>query len=125
MYKLPKEKEIRKAIYKSLRKYGGFSSLSEFRKEILTELKKLNKEYTISMKRAKLLAVHSGFVKFDVKKKCSNKIVKKCPVCGDKMQEIKNLDLLGNEIIIGYKCKSCKYKGRINEVPARYKFYFI
>jgi len=124
VYKIPKEEEIRKAIYRAMRKYGGFSSLGRLRKGILEELKKMNKEYTISMKRSRILTARSGFVKLEIKKGHSKRKIEKCPVCGEKLIEIKNLNLIGKEVVIGYKCPLCNYRGKIYEMPTRYSFHF-
>ncbi len=124
MYKLPKEEEIRKAIYKAMKKRGSFTSLTSLREEILKELKKMNKNYTISLKRARILTARSGFVKIIVKKKQADKKMEMCPVCGAKLSKIKNISLLGEKVVIGYKCKLCNYRGKINEMPTRYTFHF-
>ena len=124
MYKIPKEEEIRKAIYRALRKYGSFSSLSSLRLGILEELKKMDENYTISMKRARILTARSGFVKLEIKKRHTKKKVEKCPVCGGNLKEIRNLNLEGKQVIIGYRCTLCNYKGRVYEKPTRYSFHF-
>jgi len=124
MYKIPKEEEIRKAIYKALKKHGSFDSLNKLREGILEELKKMNEFYTISLKRARILTARSGFVRLEVKKKHTKKKIKKCPVCGGKLIEIKNLNLYGKEVVIAYKCQLCNYRGKIYEMPVRYAFHF-
>ncbi len=123
MYRIPKEEEIRGVLYKVLRRHGSFSSLNKLRHAILEELKKINEEYTVSIKRARIIAARAGFVKVNVKKKHGKKKFEKCPVCGGKLREIKNLSLLGKEVVVGYKCELCKYKGKIYEVPVRYSFH--
>jgi len=123
MYKIPKEEEVRKAIYKALRKHGSFSSLNKLRQAVVTELEKMDVEYTISIRRARVLAARAGFVRIEVKKRHGRKKFEKCPVCEGRLREIKNLSLLGEEVVVGYKCDLCKYKGKINEVPIRYSFY--
>jgi len=123
MYKIPKEEEVRKAIYKALRKYNSFSSLNKLRHAVLAELEKMDREYTISIRRTRILAARAGFVKVKAKKRHGRKRFEKCPICGGKLREIKNLSLLGEEVVVGYKCNLCKYKGKINEVPVRYSFY--
>ena len=123
MYKIPKEEEVRKAIYKALRKYNSFSSLNKLRHAVLAELEKMDREYTISIRRTRILAARAGFVKVKAKKRHGRKRFEECPICGGKLREIKNLSLLGEEVVVGYKCNLCKYKGKINEVPVRYSFY--
>jgi len=123
MYRIPKEEEVRQAIFKAFRRHNSFSSLNKLREAIIEELKKMNEEYTISMRRARILTARAGFVKVEVKKKHGRKKFDRCPVCDGKLREIRNLSLLGKETVIGYKCELCKYKSKINEVPIRYTFY--
>jgi hypothetical protein len=124
MYKIPKEEEIRKAIYRTLKKHGSFSSLNKLRKGILEELKRMNEKYTISIPRARVLTARSGFVKIRVKKKHERKELNECPVCRGRLKYIKNLSLTGKEVVVGYRCELCSYKGARNEAPLRYLFHF-
>ena len=126
MYELPKEEEIRNAIYFALKKNKNFPSLVRLRKAVLDELKKMNKNYKISMRRVRIIAARSGFVRISFKTKPSNKKLKFCPICGGKLEKIKNYSLLGEEVIIGYKCNLCTYKSGIkNEMPTRYSFQLV
>ncbi|KAA0003203.1 MAG: hypothetical protein FE044_01845 [Thermoplasmata archaeon] len=126
MYALPKEEEIRNALYSALRKNKSFPSLVKLREAVIKELKKMNPSYTISMRRARVIAARSGFVKISAKMRASNKKLKVCPICGAKLEPIKNYSLLGEEVIIGYKCKLCSYKAGIkNEMPVRYSFQLV
>ena len=126
MYELPTEEEIRNAIYKALKKKKSFPSLVELRKNVIKELKKLNEKYTVSMRRVRIIAARSGFVKLDIKTKASDRKLKYCPVCGGRLEKIKNYSLLGEEVVVGYKCKFCQYKsGSKKELPVRYSFHFI
>ncbi|MCD6222954.1 MAG: hypothetical protein J7K12_04655 [Thermoplasmata archaeon] len=123
MYALPKEEEVRNAIYSALRKNKSFPSLVKLREAVMKELKKMNESYTISMRRVRIIAARSGFIKINAKMKASNKKLKACPICGAKLEPIKNYSLLGEEVVIGYKCKLCSYKASIkNEMPTRYSF---
>ncbi|MBC7080888.1 MAG: hypothetical protein H5T44_01365 [Thermoplasmatales archaeon] len=124
MYKLPKEEEIRRAIFNAIRKEKSFNSLKHFRDKILNELKKIDEKYTISMGRARNMIARCGFVKISTKNKKSNGKVSKCPVCYGAIEKIKNLSLLGEKIVIGYRCKICGYRAKIGEIPYRYEFHF-
>jgi len=124
MYKLPKEEEVRKAIFNAIKKKKNFASLKDLRNSILQELKKIDENYTISMGRARNITARSGFVKISTKNKKSSKNISQCPVCGGAIEKIKNLSLLGEKIVVGYRCKTCGYKCKKGEVPSRYEFYF-
>jgi len=124
MYKLPKEEEIRRAIFNAIKKEKGFNSLKDFRNKILNELKKIDENYKISTGRARNMIARSGFVKISTKNKKSDKKILKCPVCGGALEKIKNLSLLGEKIVVGYRCKICRYKAGKGEMPYRYEFHF-
>lgn len=123
MYKVPKEEELRKAIYHVLKKSGAFSSLYSLRNGVVEELKKMDKEYTVSLSRVKVVAARSGFVKIDVKKKHEKKDWESCPVCGNHTKEVKNMSLLGDRVVVGYRCELCGYKSKKNEGPLQYAFH--
>ncbi|MEM1513442.1 MAG: hypothetical protein QXW78_00160 [Candidatus Thermoplasmatota archaeon] len=124
MYKLPKEEEIRRAIFNAIKKERSFNSLKDFRDKILNELKKIDENYTISLGRARSLIARSGFVKISIKNKKTDKKILKCPVCSGNLEKLKNLSLLGEKIVVGYRCKICGYKAKKGEMPYRYEFHF-
>lgn len=123
MYKVPKEEEVRKALYRSLKTHGSFPSLHQLREGVLQELKKMDEAYTISIARTRTVTARSGFVKITVKKRHERKRMDRCPVCGEELRKIKNMSLLGEEVVVGYACPLCGYKGKINEGPLRYIFH--
>jgi len=123
MYELPTDEEVRNAIYFALRKNKSFPSLVKLREAVIKELKRMNNNYTISLRRTRIIAARSGCVKINAKMKASNKKLKACPICGGKLEPIKNYSLLGEEVIIGYRCRLCSYRASIkNELPTRYTF---
>ena len=126
MYELPEEEEIRTAIYLAMKRYKNFDSLTALHNAVLNELKKINDNYAVSMKRVRIIAARSGFIKLDIKTKEGEGKPDRCPVCGGRLEKIKSLSLLGEEIIIGYRCKLCAYKtGMRKNIPVRYHFHFL
>ena len=123
MYRIPREEEVRKALYVVLKRNDSIESLKKLRDEVLKELKKINKDYRISIRRCRVIAAHSGFVKIEVKKGHGNKKMRKCPICGNKLTPIKSISLLGETVVTGYKCGLCGYRGGIDEMPVRYEFH--
>ncbi|MCD6481597.1 MAG: hypothetical protein J7L31_04925 [Thermoplasmata archaeon] len=123
MYKIPKEEEVRKALYAVLKKYGYVSSLKKLRDEMAKELKKMDSSYRLSMRRARIIAARSGFVRVEVKKGKGKMEGKNCPVCGNKMKPIRSISLLGEKVVLGYKCGLCGYSGKMDEMPVKYEFH--
>ena len=105
-----------------MKKHSSFSSLTKLRKEVITELKKMDKQFTVSLSRIRTIAAHSGFIKVEVKKRYDINEHTVCPVCDSYLKPVKNWSLLGEKIVIGYKCERCNYKARKNEGPLRYLF---
>ncbi len=126
MYELPEEEEIRTALYLAMKKHRNFDSLTALHKATLKELKKINSSYAVSPKRVRIIAARSGFINLDIKTKDGDEKPYICPVCGGKLEKIKSVSLLGEEIVVGYKCKLCPYKSGVKKsIPVRYHFNFL
>jgi len=114
---------VRRALYSVLKKYGYISSLKKLRDEMVKELRKINPSYRLSMKRARIIAVRSGFVRVEVKKGKGKMEGKNCPVCGNRMKPLTTISLLGERVVLGYECGLCGYRGKVDEVPVKYEFH--
>ncbi len=123
MYKIPREEEVRKVLYNVLKRNSYLPSLKKLRDEVANELQKIDKYYHISMRRMRIIAARSGFVRVEVKKGKGKLGGKNCPVCGNRMKPIKSISLLGEKVVLGYKCNLCGYNGKIDEMPVKYEFH--
>ncbi len=125
-YKIPSEKDVGKIIVKVLKVRGVIESQSELNREVLKHLKRLNKNFKLTPKRMRRIALKTSKVKIEIRCKLTDKIVedmKVCPVCGGKMEKITNATLEGKKIAIGFKCRVCPYwTGKNLRVPIRYTF---
>ncbi len=126
VYEIPEEREVEKIVLRILSRRGIVESQAELLREVLKHLHRKNKNYKLSGKRMRIIALQSGKVKIEIRYKLSDKSVEsieKCPVCGGKMVKIENSTLDGGKVIIGFKCLNCPYwTGKQLRVPVRYIF---
>jgi len=124
---IPKEGLVKKIIYQILRRYGIIHTQEELSEIVKSELKKINKKFTITPNRVRKIAIQIKDVEITVKTKKSKKPNPvKCPVCGNKLKIIYGKNLVGKKIPIGFQCSICQY--RCDEKffsPMKYEFKLI
>jgi hypothetical protein len=120
----PKEKvaQIIKSVLSSRLKV---ESQEELCKLVLRQLKKENKEYTLSPTRVKRIALE--IPEIEVKAKTKKKVgllkIERCPICDSPIEPIKVKNLLNKEIVIGYRCTNCAYESDLEAfIPMKYIF---
>lgn len=124
-YKIPNKKEILQIIEKVMKETAIVHSLYHFKDLVLKELKIKNKDYRISEKRLRLIAIGSNLINIEIHARETE--VKggifKCPVCGKKLNLIKNQTVYGGSVTLGHKCTYCPYwTGKKRRIPIRYIF---
>jgi hypothetical protein len=120
----PKEKVV-ELVKKVLRERIKVESQEELCKLVLRELKKEDKNYTLSPIRVKRIALEISEI--EVKAKTKRKFgllkIEKCPICDSPIEPIKVKNLLNKEIVIGYRCTNCAYESDLEAfVPMKYIF---
>jgi hypothetical protein len=120
----PKEK-VAELIKKVLKARIKIESQEELCKLVLRELKKEDKDFTLSPTRVKRIALEIPEV--EVKAKTKRKLgllkIEKCPICDSPVEPIKVKNLLNKEIVIGYRCTNCAYESDLEAfVPMKYIF---
>jgi hypothetical protein len=120
----PKEKVV-ELIKKVLKARIKIESQEELCKLVLRELKKEDKDFTLSPTRVKRIALEIPEV--EVKAKTKRKLgllkIEKCPICDSPVEPIKVKNLLNKEIVIGYRCTNCAYESDLEAfVPMKYIF---
>jgi transposase-like protein len=82
-------------------------------------------DYRVSEVRLRRIALDSGLVDIEVicRESETRKSLIKCPVCGQRLNKVKNLTVFGGTVTLGYKCTACPYwTGLRQRIPARYVF---
>ena len=124
-YRLPSKEEVEKAIATVLRREKKLPSESKFLSLVRRELKRRDKDYTISHERLRRVAVHSGLCKVTIHTRYvdSKRPMSRCPVCGLQVHPLKNETVFGGSVTLGFQCTHCGYwTGMRRRVPQRYVF---
>jgi transposase-like protein len=125
-YRVPTAEVLAVAIADVLREHGAITSQRLFTHFVREKLRCLDKDYTVTEERVRMVAIQSGLVTVEVETRDSGIKVKggRCPVCDSRMRKVRNSTIYGGSVILGYRCTSCPYKmGVTKRVPVKYTFH--
>jgi predicted Zn-ribbon and HTH transcriptional regulator len=123
--KIPPEEIVANAIKKVLSSRKIVESQEELALIVEKELKKINKDYVVRPPRVKRIAleIQEIEVKAKTRKSIGLQKIDKCPICGSEVKEMKVKNLLGKEIVVGYRCSKCGYESDLEAfLPMKYIF---
>jgi transposase-like protein len=123
--KIPPKEIVANTIKKVLSSRKIVESQEELALLVEKELKKVNKDYVVRPTRVKRIAleIQEIEVKAKTRKSISLQKIDKCPICGSEVKEMKVKNLLGKEIVVGYKCSKCGYESDLEAfLPMKYIF---
>jgi len=123
--KIPPKEIVADTIKKALSSRKIVESQEELALLVEKELKKVNKDYVVRPTRVKRIAleIQEIEVKAKTRKSISLQKIDKCPICGSEVKEMKVKNLLGKEIVVGYKCSKCGYESDLEAfLPMKYIF---
>jgi hypothetical protein len=126
-YHIPSDEIIKKGLKNIFKKTHIVNSQKELKKLIKKELKTKNKNYSVSEKRLRRIALETNFIKLDIHSREGDpkKLLYKCPVCEKPLKRVKNLTIWGGEVTIEFRCLKCGYwTGKKKRIPTRYIFHF-
>ncbi len=119
--KIPK-KDVVKFIIKECLQNRKMKTQKELVKQISKELKKGDKKYRISGKRARLIALQVPSIRVRIKTKHGKK-PRKCPCCSHRLKKKYTRTLAGKKLLYELRCSRCSYKGTEGKwVPKKYEF---
>ncbi len=127
-YHIPSDEIIIKGLKNIFKRIHTINSQKELKKLIKKEIKTKKKNYSVSEKRLRNIALETDFIKIDIHSRQGdpNKILSKCPVCGNILSRVKNLTIWGGEVTIEFRCSKCGYwTGKKKQIPIRYVFHFV
>lgn len=125
-YRVPTAEVLAVAIADVLREHGAITSQKLFARFVREKLHCLDKDYSVTEERVRMIAIQSGLVTVEVETRDTGIRVRggRCPVCDSRMRKVRNSTLYGGSVILGYRCTSCSYKmGTTKRVPVRYTFH--
>ncbi len=124
MYRVPGEEVVKEAVSKVLQERKEVRSQVLFHELVLRELREIDERYAISGERLRRIVVGMQGAKILVEKMRSKREAKRCYVCGGELLPTKTKNLLGDEVLLGKRCKRCGFHTeRENFVPRRYVFH--
>jgi len=126
-YHIPSDEIIKTALVNLFKKTQTVNSQKELKKLIIKEIKTKKKNFSVSEKRLRILALDTDFIKIDIHSRQGDpkKILSKCPVCESPLKRVKNLTIWGGEVTIEFRCSKCGYwTGKKKQIPTRYIFHY-
>ncbi|MDT7859033.1 MAG: hypothetical protein RQ930_03290 [Candidatus Aenigmarchaeota archaeon] len=123
--KIPPKEIVANVIKKVLSSRKIVESQEELALLVERELKKINKDYVVRPTRVKRIAleIQEIEVKAKTRKSVGLQKIDKCPICGSEVKEMKVKNLLGKEIVVGYRCSKCGYESDLEAfLPMKYIF---
>jgi len=126
-YHIPSDEIIKTALVNLFKKTQTVNSQKELKKLINKEIKTKKKNFSVSEKRLRILALDTDFIKIDIHSRQGDpkKILSKCPVCESSLKRVKNLTIWGGEVTIEFRCSKCGYwTGKKKQIPTRYIFHY-
>ncbi len=124
-YRLPSEEEVEHAIAAVLRREKKLPSENRFVSLVRRELKRKDKDFTVSHERLRRVALRSGLCKVTIhtREVPTRRPMARCPVCSTRVVQVKNETIYGGTVTLGYECPFCGYwTGMRRRVPQRYVF---
>lgn len=124
-YKIPKEDFVYQIVRDVVRKRGIIETQEELCERVDKRLRKYNRNFVISPKRVRRIAIKVPNIKIKVKTRKSPKVkkIKKCPACKGRLKKIYGINLMGKEVHVGYVCSKCSFSSDLKSlVPMKYVF---
>lgn len=124
-YRVPTAEVLAVAIANALRESPTVSSQRRLAELVREKLGELDPSYAVTEERVRRTAISAGLVKLEVLTRDTGKRRKAthCPVCGSKLERVRNRTITGGTVTIGRRCESCQFQmGRTQRVPTRYVF---
>ncbi len=124
-YKIPSNEEVLRAIKNVMNNYGVINSQTKLKELVERDLKVTDKNYLVSPKRLRVLALSSDNVRIEIHCRDSDEKMNsnKCPVCNHNLKLVRNKTIYNGVVIIGHECDHCPYwTGMKKRIPTRYVF---
>jgi predicted RNA-binding Zn-ribbon protein involved in translation (DUF1610 family) len=120
--KIPK-KEVVKFVVKAVLHRQTADSLAELTDLVNEDLKKVDRQYSISGGRLRSIAVSMPEVKVRVETK-KGRTPKRCPACSSALRKVWGRNLKGRKVLENLRCPKCGYKGHDGRwLPRQYGFW--
>lgn len=102
-------------------------SQHEMREQVVRELRTQDPHATATAARVRRLLATQAFVRLELRarKGPKEKVLTRCPVCGTRLERVKNQTLFGGEVTLTLRCPACGYwTGKDKRIPTLYIFHY-
>lgn len=116
------KRDIVQFIVKEVLQERKVSSQKELAELVNQKLKRVDSSYSVSERRARLIAlnIHGVSVTTSTKK---GRLPKKCPSCSHSLKKVYMKNLKGKKLLVRLFCTKCGYTGKESRwEPQRYAF---
>ncbi len=123
-YRIPSDDRVRESLARLFATRHEVDSQRRLKVLVEKDLKGEEK-FRVGEVRLRQLAIESGLVDLEIRCRESEvmKSLIRCPVCGARLQRVRNMTVYGGTVTLGYKCPRCRYwTGLRRRVPIRYIF---
>lgn len=124
--RLPRTHAVLAAAHDVLADAGTVVSLTRFLDIVRTRLHEQAPGAPLGTQRLKRLMAESPFCRLEVRTRAAEgeRPPDRCPVCGRRLELVRNLTLFGEEVALARRCPRCPYRsGRERRVPILYIFH--
>lgn len=116
------KKDIVQFIVKEVLQERKATSQKELAERVNHKLKKVDQSYSVSERRARLIALNISGIKLTTSTKKGH-LPKKCPSCGHSLKKVYMKNLKGKKLLVRLSCAKCGYTGKESRwEPQRYVF---
>ncbi len=102
-------------------------SQREMHTQVLRELRQLNSKAGVTAERVRRVLATQPFVRLELRarKGPKERVMTRCPVCGTRLERVKNQTLFGGEVTLTLRCPACNYwTGKDKRIPTLYIFHY-
>lgn len=123
--KIAKKEVVEKIIKEVVEKRKVVDSQEELAELVLRKLRKIDERYVLSPTRAKRIALNIPEIEVKARTKKTIKLasIDRCPVCESEIEPVTVKNLVGRDVVIGYRCTKCGYESDLEAfMPMKYLF---
>ena len=123
-YRIPSDDRVRGSLVRVFSTRQMVDSQRRLKQLVERDLKGEEK-FRVGEPRLRLLAIESGLVDLEIRCRDTDEMrsLIRCPVCGERLEKVRNMTVFGGTVTLGYRCGRCKYwTGLRRRVPTRYVF---
>ena len=125
-YRIPSTERVRDAVRRVLSRDRSAASLHELTRLVRAELEEDDPRFRVGPERIRRLASRMNAVRTSIhtRRGATRDATAGCPVCGGRLEVVRNRTLRGDDVALEARCTECPYwTGREKRVPVRYAFH--